>query len=107
MQVLKSQEKQESGFPSWDDLSWGKLKPYEWMRVNKEEDQLRSEWRAYNWDRLVAQSTLDHKKGYIPEDVYGLCTRTIKKCELEMKLIIEQIRILREDEARRTGGSYE
>jgi len=109
-QESKSLEKQESGFPSsgnstsesipqWDSDSWGMLQGYNKDRCTKEENDLRRDWRAYNWDRLIAKSTLDHQDGYMSEDKYGICIRTIKKCEMEMKLIIERIKILREVES--------
>ena len=46
--------------------------------------EMNSDWRKYTWDKLIASSTLDHRKGYISEDIYGICTRTIKECDKQL-----------------------
>jgi len=51
--------------------------------------KLERELRAYIYDKQIAQCTMEHRKGYISEDMYGICTRTIKECDKQIELIKE------------------
>lgn len=75
-----------------------KKKPYgrvieyeEVLKYGSEYYELHKLWRQYNYDSLIAQSTISHRTGYIPEDTYGLCVRTIKKCKKELGSIESEI----------------
>lgn len=59
------------------------------LNLNKKE--LEKELYAYSYDRQIAQSTLEHRQGYISEQMYGICTRTIKECDKQIKLIKEAL----------------
>ena len=111
MQESKKAEQLEFGFPSLDKkispeeetgsstegssfLNWdkGKIMSDVDMRLYGDKFyELNSDWRRYNWDRLMAVSTLDHKTGYISEDIYGICTRTIKECDKQMERISKEM----------------
>ena len=59
--------------------------------------KLERELAAYEYDRRIAVCTLDHRSGYISEDIHGICTRTIKECDKQIKLITQRIMLLRAD----------
>ena len=60
---------------------YGRVLTYEEvLKYGPKYERMHKLWRAYNYDSLIAQNTLYHKQGYISEDMYGICTRTIKKC---------------------------
>ena len=63
-------------------------------RYGPELEPLHKLWRAYNYYRLIATSQLEHRTGYISEDIYGICTRTIKKCNEELSKIEKEIDLL-------------
>ena len=59
------------------------------LNLNKKE--LEKELYAYSYDRQIAHSTLEHRQGYISEQMYGICSRTIKECDKQIKLIKEAL----------------
>jgi len=60
-------------------------------QYGKEFYEVNSEWSKYRWDKLVAESTVHHKTGYISQDIQGICTRTIAKCIKEMRKLEERM----------------
>lgn len=67
------------------------------------EYRLRSEWRSYNWDRMVALSAMEQGARNKNDDLYYQGKRTAKLCEVEMERLVKKIIENREEREQSKG----